>query len=404
MAENYKRIILVVILTCGTPFCEASDKPVLLLLRADWLAEAKIRLASGDSSLQPAYARLVREASASLLKGPFSVMDKTLIPPSGDKHDYMSFGPYWWPDPKKKDGLPYIRKDGKTNPESRTGATDIVRLAELRNCVDSLALAYYFSGEEKYAQHASLLMRTWFLDPATRMNPHLKYAEAIPGRVEGRGTGIIGTRSFPKLIDAAALIESSSAWTDSDQKRLREWFASYLDWLLTSAHGEDEADSRNNHGSWYDAQVVAYALFVGRTDQAREILDKAKRMRIAAQIEADGRQPEELARTKSFAYSAMNLTALFTLARLGEHVDLDLWRFKTEEGAGLQAALDYLAPFADPGKEWPYVQYRGVFRSLLFPLLRQGAVVYESPQYEEMIQKLPPEAVLADRWELLCPE
>ena len=28
-----------------------------------------------------------------------------------------SVGPYWWPDPSKPDGLPYIRKDGHKNPE-----------------------------------------------------------------------------------------------------------------------------------------------------------------------------------------------------------------------------------------------------------------------------------------------
>src|SRR5438552_2649323 len=76
-------------------------------LRADALARAKRRLASGDSSLRPAYDRLVREAAAALVAGPFSVMDKQRTPPSGDKHDYVSMGPDWWPDATKPGGLPY---------------------------------------------------------------------------------------------------------------------------------------------------------------------------------------------------------------------------------------------------------------------------------------------------------
>jgi hypothetical protein len=29
----------------------------------------------------------------------------------------MSLAPYWWPDPKSPNGLPYIRRDGERNPE-----------------------------------------------------------------------------------------------------------------------------------------------------------------------------------------------------------------------------------------------------------------------------------------------
>ena len=48
---------------------------------------------------------------------PYSVMDKEKTPASGDKHDYMSQARYYWPDPTKPDGLPYISRDGESNPE-----------------------------------------------------------------------------------------------------------------------------------------------------------------------------------------------------------------------------------------------------------------------------------------------
>src|SRR5512142_174353 len=100
----------------------APEGPRVFALDPMALREAKRLVAAGDRSLRPAVERLRRDAAAALGAGPFSVIQKSRVPPSGDKHDYLSFGPYWWPDPKKPNGLPYIRRDGEVNPESRTGS------------------------------------------------------------------------------------------------------------------------------------------------------------------------------------------------------------------------------------------------------------------------------------------
>lgn len=93
----------------------------------------------------------------------------------GDKHDYLSYGPYWWPDPAKKDGLPFIRRDGEIYPDSRNDATDSIRLHKMAAAVETLALAWHFTREARYADRAALLLKTWFLNPESRMNPHLAY-------------------------------------------------------------------------------------------------------------------------------------------------------------------------------------------------------------------------------------
>src|SRR5438132_787860 len=208
-------------------------------LRADALARAKRRLASGDSSLRPAYDRLVREAAADLVAGPFSVMDKQRTPPSGDKHDYVSMGPYWWPDSTKPGGLPYVRRDGERNPEIRRDY-DASRWGALSSAVGTLALAYYFSDDEKYAERAARLLRVWFLDPGTRMNPNLRYGQRIPGIAEGRGAGIIETRSLVGLVDAIGMLERSPAWTHTAAGGMRSWMSAYLQWLRTSEIGKEE--------------------------------------------------------------------------------------------------------------------------------------------------------------------
>ena len=137
----------------------AEVSPRVFGLNPARLVEAKTRLTRGDADLEAALKTLQSEAEEALQVKPVSVMAKTLTPPSGDKHDYLSFGPYWWPDPKKKDGLPYIRRDGQVNPEARANTSDRPALGRMVEAVDTLALAYYFTPAETYARHAAQLLR-----------------------------------------------------------------------------------------------------------------------------------------------------------------------------------------------------------------------------------------------------
>ncbi len=398
--------LMVIFLSAGSAKAQNADrpekvKPRVFALNPDKLVEAKTRLAKGDVDLRPAMKKLRADAEEALQVKPVSVMDKTLTPPSGDKHDYMSFGPYWWPDPKKKDGLPYIRRDGERNPEARTNASDRPAMERMVEAVETLALAYYFTEEEKYAQHAAQLLRVWFLRPETKMNPNLNFGQAIPGRTQGRGIGIIDTTKLIRIVDAVGLLQTSPSWTRNDQKQITAWFDAYLIWLRTSKHGKDEDRTKNNHATWYDAQVASFAMFVGKDSLAKQVLEKVKKRRIETQIAPDGRQRYELTRTKSFGYSAGNLIGFFTLASLGERVGVDLWHYQSTDGRSIRKALDYLAPYADPHKKWPYQQISTLKRSRLFSLLRRGSIVYDDPEYEALIRKLPQSDIDADRAQLL---
>jgi hypothetical protein len=384
------------------PVRGAADEqgPRVFLLERSALRETQRRVAAGDEELAPAVARLRREADEALQAGPFSLVEKKTLPPSGDKHDYMSVGPYWWPNPKTPDGKPYVRRDGYTNPERHR--YDNVPLGRMCGAVNTLALAYYLTGREPYAAQAARLLRTWFLDPATRMNPNLTYAQAIPGICDGRGIGIIDTTGLAQLVDAVGLLAESKAWTKADQQALQAWFREYLQWMLTSKQGQEESRAKNNHGTWYDVQAASFALFVGDEGTAREVLGQAAARRIAAQIEPDGRQARELARTKSFGYSSMNLHGMFQLAVLGWHFGVDLWNFQTDDGRGVRKALDWMLPFVVGEKPWEYEQIEPLRPGRFFPLLRRAAIAYREPRYEKVIANLP-EVEPADRVNLLYP-
>ena len=319
--------------------------------------------------------------------GPYSVMDKQDVPPSGSKHDYVSLAPYWWPNPDTKNGLPFVRRDGQVNP-IRYKVPDDREFNETRNAVHALALGYYLIDDVGYAKRAMLLLRKWFLNPATRMNPNMNYAQAVPGVNTGRGIGLIDVREMPRLLDAVTLLSGSPALTAKDKQGLRNWFAEYLKWLTASKNGKDEADAKNNHGSWYDQQLVGIALFVGEKDLARQTAETAKTKRIALQIKRDGSQPLELARTKSFSYSVFNLEALMWLAVEAQQVDVDLWSYRAPDGGSIRGALDYLVPFATKKKEWKHEAIDGVDASLLAEPLLLAASHYKDAEYLKLAEQV----------------
>ncbi len=368
-------------------YAVAADPPRLFVLEPKDLVEIKNRLNARDAALQPALNKLLRDADRAVESKPASVMDKEMAPPSRDKHDYMSIAPYWWPNPSSPDGLPYVRRDGEVNPE-RDQTSDRKRLDTMVQNVKTLALSYFFTGREDFAAQAAKWLRVWFLDDATRMNPNLRYAQAIPGRNNGRGAGIIETHNFPELLDAVGLLAGSKSWDAKQQQALQNWFSNYLNWLLESPEGQAEAKAQNNHGSWYDTQVAGYALFVGKKDIAAKILKEMARQRIAKQIEPDGRQPLELERIQAWDYSLFNLEALFDAAALSDKLGIDLWNFSTPDGRGLRRALDWLTPFAVGDKKWNHQQISGWQPEKLAPLLRRAALRYRQAAYEAAINKL----------------
>jgi len=398
---NMMAIVLLTILT--TVFVQAQAKlPEVFFIDARTLVAAREAYHSGGEQYKKAIEGLIEDAAKVMKTPPGSVMLKTELPPSGDKHDYMSVGPYWWPDSTRPGGVPYIRRDGLVNPE-HDAMGDRVRLGRMISDVRTLALAYFVCDRDEYAAQAILHLKTWFLDTETRMNPNLRYAQSIKGIVEGRGIGIIDTYGFRELIDAMQLLKKSGSWTEATDKGMKKWFAAYLKWLLESANGKEESAAKNNHGTTYDVQVATIALYLGERNVAKQILLAAGPKRIAVQIEPDGSQPLELERTKSWGYSVMNAEGLINLAMLGKHLDVDLWHFATTDGRSIGKALDYLLAYALDGKKWSHTQIEPIRPIRLYPIVLVATTVFHETKYQSACATLFDPSVQTTRSYLLLP-
>lgn len=381
----------------------AGEVPATISLAGEDLAKVKASLAAGDASHAAQVEKLRRDADEVLPAGPFSVMQKKKVGPSGDKHDYVSLAPYFWPDPSKPDGMPYIRKDGEYNPER--SQFDLDPLESMSDNAQTLALAYYFTGDAKYADRAALLMRTWFLDADTKMNPNVRFAQFHPGTAEeGVPFGVLETNRLVRVLDADALLAGSSAWPEKDHAALKQWFGEFSNYLQTSAQGKAEHDSENNHGTWYAAQFASYLLYLDRKDEAKSFIDERGKHFIDSHLAADGSQPLELSRTRPLHYSRFNLRGMMELARLGDRVGLDLWNYKNPKGASIRTALDWLAPkFLDPEKSG----LKDISSSLkprdMYPLFRWAAIKYGDPKYEASIAAIKDVKLKTEQGELLFP-
>ncbi|WP_261094798.1 alginate lyase family protein [Serratia quinivorans] len=368
------------LLFCLTPLA-ASATECCIFLQQPQLLQVKAQT-QGDAN----YRLLMHDADSALQKPLLSVTDKGLTPPSGDKHDYLSLGVYWWPDASKDNGLPWIRRDGQVNPASKNEQSDGVRLAEFTQRVQTLALAGYFSGQRRYSDRAIELIRTWFINPATRMNPNLTYAQGIPGRDNGRGNGILDGRYFAtRIVDSLLLLQQTPGWTPQDESQLRQWFGRYLDWLLHSPAGKQEAAAKNNHGSWYAVQVAGIATWLGRDQVVRDMATLTQQ-KLDLQLAVNGSQPQELLRTRSFHYSYFNLQALVLMAGLAQRQGIDLWHYRTEQGSSLLAALDFMAPYVDVAQPWPYPSLDRVGVRIV-PLMIQADSMLKTTRYQAVIKK-----------------
>jgi hypothetical protein len=345
--------------------------------------------------------RILPAADRMLNDPPVTVTSAHSPRSAGGLHDFFSEGDYWWPDPQNPDG-PYIQRDGMTNPDNFVAHRQAMIRFSIH--VGTLTSAYVLTEDERYARAALAHLRAWFVDPATRMNPHLLYAQAIKGRFTGRGTGIIDTIHLVEVARAVTIIARSQALAAADRDAITGWFAEYITWLTTHTYGTDERDTKNNHATCWVMQVASFAQLTGNQAVLDDCRRRFKTILLPNQMAADGSFPLELARTKPYGYSIFNLDAFAGICQILSTPADNLWTFTLPDGRGIGRGVAYLFPFLKDKSTWPgakdvmyFDQWPVRQPSLLFAGLALGETRYlelwrsldGSPAVEEVLRNLP---------------
>lgn len=345
--------------------------------------------------------QILTEADWALQQAPVTVTASSSRRSQGTIHDFYSEGDYWWPDPANPDG-PYIQKDGMTNPDNFVAH----RLAMIRfsKIIGSLASAYVLTNHQKYIAHAFKHLDAWFVNPATKMNPSLLYAQAITRKVSGRGIGIIDTIHLMEVAQGIIKMEKVANVDKKLLLNIKNWFAEYLNWLTTHPYGKEEMEAKNNHGTCWVMQVASFAKLTNNHNLLEFCSNRYKTVLLPNQMAADGSFPLELRRTKPYGYSLFNLDAMVMICQILSTKQDNLWEFKAPEGQTILKGIEFLHPYVADKSKWPFkedVMYWNDW-PIAQPFLVFGAANFQqnnwlqtwkslehNPTTEEIIRNLP---------------
>lgn len=354
----------------------------------DELNRIKAKLLSGDEKLTEQLALMLQMADSLIEIKPPSVIDDAYSPANINPHDYVSYAPYWWPNPSTEDGLPYVRRDGEINQEMRERGDDKA-FTKMANAVHLLSLAYFYTNKERYAIKAVQFIDVWFLDAATYMTPNAQKGQIILGRKDvGRRAGINELRFLSNVIDGIKILEKSGVWTTERDVKIKKWFTEYFEWLQKSDHGEKEKNRPNNHGTWYDVQFVSIAIYLKQNEVAKKHIVNYSYSRINNQIKTDGKQPLEVTRGRSLHYSLYNVRAFFALAAYANQLGENLWNYQSRSKSSIKAAFDYLTPFIGNQANWPFQDLSNEEPKKWGLLLSQAFYWYKNEGYEKLLSEI----------------
>ena len=388
-------------------FCLTAAAAVTAVRTSVFAAPARAPSANG-APITPAEieqierARILRAANAYLAEPPVTVTASASPRSKGGRHDYYSEGDYWWPSPGHPEA-PYIRRDGYSNPQNFNDHREaLIRLSLI---VPALTAAWLITRKTRYAEHAAVHLRAWFLDPATRMNPSLTYAQAIWGITTGRGIGIIDTLHLVEVSRSVRHLENATVMTPTELAGVRAWFAQYMSWMLASKNGRDEEAAKNNHGTCWVVQVAAFSALTGDENAMKLCRRRFRDHLLPNQVAANGSFPLELRRTKPYSYSLFDLDMLAMVCQIASEQGADangaandLWQFTLPDGICYQKAVDFMFPFIEDKSKWPYPHDVEYFNDLpnRQPSLLFAGLAYREPKYIALWRTLPPDPKTAE--------
>ncbi len=389
MATAAAGLLSIFLISSGASAADAVSKPATFVVSPDdYMTMREKAIHAPEPWMKGPLETLKAEAEKLMQKGPWSVTTKkdNQLPPSKDKHDFYSLSIYFW---KKPDGT-WEWRDGQRNPEAIT--EDEAGLDALFGAVKILSNAAWFLNEPRYSERAALLVRHWFIDPETGMNPNMNYAAGIPGTADGRGVGVHRFKDFAIILDDIGLLRAMGQWTDDDQAKMTQWVGKFAEWCNTTKLGLDEKKAKNNHSVFYGSMMLACGLYVKNQALIDEYSKSFFQNQLIGQIQKDGCLPEEMGRTRPVNYTTYTLMGFAMYAEEARNLGIDYYNYTGPNGQTLKAAFAYILPYWEgktpwPKKEEPIYDYR------VFIPARLAAIRYQDPVYETYLQTFPNSAL-----------
>lgn len=343
--------------------------------------------------------KIISLAKQAMIEKPITVTNESSPRSAGGIHDFFSEGDYWWENPASPDS-PYIQRDGMSNPNNFVAHRKaMIRFSQL---VGTLTSAYLIEKKKEYAEQAFKHYEAWFLNEETLMNPSLLYAQAIKGRVTGRGVGIIDMIQMIEVAQSLRVIEKALPGKKKEIAGVKSWFEQYLSWVTTHPYGIDERNAKNNHGTCWVMQVAAFAKLTGNKALLDTCENRFKTILLPNQMDENGAFPLELRRTKPYGYALFNADAMATICHI--LADRSLWTFSLPDGRNMEKGISFMYPFvADKNKwtypkdvmywdEWPVAQPFLLFGAMAFKnqsWLNTWGTLERFPENDEVIRNLP---------------
>ncbi len=332
-------------------------------------------------------AAIIATANQYLNLAPQTVTATSCGRSAGGINDFYSEGDYWWPDPKNAEG-PYIQRDGQSNPGNFVAHREAVfRLSDI---VGTLTSAYLLTGNDKYIRAAEKHFKAWFIAPETRMNPNMRFAQAIKGRFTGRSIGLIDAIHFIEVARSAKILHDSQAINNELYDGVKLWFGQFLNWMFTHPYGIEEMNAKNNHGTCWVMMAAAFADLTADAAKLEFCSNRFKEVLLPGQMAADGSFPLEIKRTKPYGYSLFNLDAMSTICKILSTKENDLWRFTTPDGRNMSKAVEFMVSFVINKTTWPFPKDIMYWEEwpVRQPFLLFGAQAFNRQEYLELYLSL----------------
>jgi hypothetical protein len=294
--------------------------------------------------------RILKLADQALTLKPPAITDQVATNSAGGLHDFFSQADYEWPNPNTTNGLPYINRDGESN--LNVFSYHRMAMRDMKDAVAALAAAYALTGDDKYVRKSTELLKVFFLDMKTRMNPNLNFAQAVLGKQTGNAYGVIDTLHLAELPMAVRFLEQSTAFPPEVDQGLKKWFVDYSEWITTSTNGVKEMNNANNHSIACYLQLASFAKFTGDERLLESCRERFKKVLFPNQMTNNGSFPRELARTKPYGYSIFQVDNLATLCVLLSTTNDDFWKIRLPDGRTPRNAVDFIYPYLADKNQW----------------------------------------------------